>query len=546
MLRSLLACALSAFALTGVPQAPRDNPDSKAATSAIRGRVVAANTGEPLRKARVALSSVPEPVFTDNEGLFAFTNLPAGRYTLTVRKTGYAATTFGTGRPGSPPISIDVDTAGGSVVDGIEVRMPKGAAISGHIVDQFGDPVEAASVSARRTVRVAGRMDIATQATTLTDDLGEYRLGGLPAGSFVVSALLPNSVVQGMSVSIVGGVSTMTANGPRAPTYYPGAPGLSRAQPIAVRAGDEASSIDFSVSAARLANVSITLVDATGNPVGGAATVARTDEAGLGAEPRSIAIRGSNTAVTLEPGEWILYANGTQGVGVARFSVGSDDASVTVPLVKGARVSGRVVVEGDRLPLSAAILIEAAPIYSAFGAPPTFGMTAAAPVKADGSFEMNDLVGTRQLRVRFAPPGWLVKAILFDGRNLLDSPIELKGGEDLTNVQVVLTSRLSTLKGAVTDAAKAPMRDFSVLIFPADEELQHARSLARWVRPNQNGEFLADDLVPGSYLAIAVQDVDESRWPDAGYLTELRARATPVTLGASEKKTITLEIGGAP
>ena len=74
------------------------------------------------------------------------------------------------------------------MVDGIEVRMPKGAAISGHIVDQFGDPVEAASVSARRTVRVAGRMDTVTQATTLTDDLGEYRLGGLPPGSFVVSA----------------------------------------------------------------------------------------------------------------------------------------------------------------------------------------------------------------------------------------------------------------------------------------------------------------------------------------------------------------------
>src|ERR1035437_8667883 len=65
MLRGLLAFAL--IASTGLAAQdrfiPRENSASQTGTSVIRGRIVSAANGEPLRKARVSLSSRAAPAF---------------------------------------------------------------------------------------------------------------------------------------------------------------------------------------------------------------------------------------------------------------------------------------------------------------------------------------------------------------------------------------------------------------------------------------------------------------------------------------------------
>src|SRR5262249_38290987 len=141
---------------TVIAQAPpvRDRVPAADGTASVRGRVVAADTGEPLRKARVSLgASTPvtvNAVTTDNEGRFVFTALPAAQYTDTARNPGYAPTRYGARRPTSAPIPIEVSE--GAAVDGIELRMPRGAAISGRILDEFGDPIDRVVVNAERLV----------------------------------------------------------------------------------------------------------------------------------------------------------------------------------------------------------------------------------------------------------------------------------------------------------------------------------------------------------------------------------------------------------
>ena len=86
------------------------------------------------------------------------------------------------------------------------------------------------------------------------------------------------------------------------------------------------------------------------------------------------------------------------------------------------------------------------------------------------------------------------------------------------------------------------MSNYGVLIFPEDRTLLRSpRRVARWVRPNQQGRFFVDDLLPGSYLAVALDEVDEAEVWNADYLDRFRSRATRVTLGDREKKTIALE-----
>ena len=169
-------------------------------------------------------------------------------------------------------------------------------------------------------------------------------------------------------------------------------------------------------------------------------------------------------------------------------------------------------------------------------------MGAVKPVKPDGTFEIENLIGTREVRVRGVPQGWLVKAILLEGLDIAYTPLELKADTNLVGLQVVLTNALSTLKGTVAGASS----DCSILIFPEDGGPQHVRALARWLRPNQSGDFIAEDLLAGAYLAIAVTDVDSQRWPDADYVARFRERATRVVVGEKEIKTVTLQAGSTP
>src|SRR3954447_25038676 len=80
---------------TGSQQPARDTPaqpQDAVPTPAgrITGRVVASDNGRPVKRARVFVTAVELPggrgVLTDDQGIFDLTELPAGRYTLTVSK----------------------------------------------------------------------------------------------------------------------------------------------------------------------------------------------------------------------------------------------------------------------------------------------------------------------------------------------------------------------------------------------------------------------------------------------------------------------------
>src|SRR5436190_522010 len=61
----------------------RDRPTPVSAVGAIRGRIVSVDNAEPVRRARVELTGgigePQEPIYSDNEGRFTFTNVAAGR-----------------------------------------------------------------------------------------------------------------------------------------------------------------------------------------------------------------------------------------------------------------------------------------------------------------------------------------------------------------------------------------------------------------------------------------------------------------------------------
>ena len=109
----LLFFALASFAdartppVPGARQAPaRDTKAATAGTGAIRGRVIASDTGAPLRRARVMLSGgeLKQPMYaaTDVQGRYEFAELGAGRYTLEASKSCTSRCTTDSDGPSRP------------------------------------------------------------------------------------------------------------------------------------------------------------------------------------------------------------------------------------------------------------------------------------------------------------------------------------------------------------------------------------------------------------------------------------------------------------
>ena len=139
---------------------------------AITGRVFLNDNSNPLANATLLIvssdQSQADTAVTFDDGSFAFPEMPAGTYSLSVN--GYLVTA---------PLQVVVPTAGS--VSGLNVTVATGAIIAG-TVDHSGTnaPLDAVTVSA------ISDQDLSFATTTASD--GSYQITGLPAGTYTVTA----------------------------------------------------------------------------------------------------------------------------------------------------------------------------------------------------------------------------------------------------------------------------------------------------------------------------------------------------------------------
>jgi len=242
-------CAIGltfAIAAAARAQAPRDGakpPSALSPSAAIRGRVVTAASGDPVRNARVSIRGEHEwpPVLTGADGRFAFDRLPAGDFTIGASKAGYAKSAFGARTPDSAGTPVHVDA--GAIVDDIVIALARGAAIAGTVTDDAGEPVAGASVMIERVSFRAGTLP--RPAVALTDDRGEYRAGSLAEGRVRVSVFVAARDV----IMLANGDAVMNGGGADDRIYYPGGLKANEGEPIDLQRGEEKRGIDFVVPA---------------------------------------------------------------------------------------------------------------------------------------------------------------------------------------------------------------------------------------------------------------------------------------------------------
>jgi protocatechuate 3,4-dioxygenase beta subunit len=164
------------------PAAVAQQRDAVPATLTLRGVVLSGND-VPLARVRVAVTpgSVTEPaVLTDDRGQFTVRVPDTESVRLTFSKARYVGT------------SIEVPRSAPNTTDraDIRVRLSLGGAINGQVRDRSGAPVIEATVTARRLVPSPSTTD-PSLFTATTNDLGDFRIGGLVAGAYAVAVRLP-------------------------------------------------------------------------------------------------------------------------------------------------------------------------------------------------------------------------------------------------------------------------------------------------------------------------------------------------------------------
>lgn len=533
------------------PNQPRDAvATQKTGTAKLAGRVTSLDTGRPLRRA-VVRASGPElrdgkSVSTDADGRWELREIPAGRLTISVTKGGYVPLSYGQRRPfeaGKP-----VDVTNGATIDKLDVALPRGGAVTGRVVDEFGEPVTGVNVSALRFRYMNGQRQLANTGTSdATDDLGNYRLHGLAPGDYYIAAR-PNTF------TFLGNSEDRSGYGQ---TFYPGAANVNEAQRLQVAVGQEAQNIVISLVPSRISNISGTITSATGKPVKQGMVMMRENGPAAATNIRPAIIDDGRWKISgVAPGDYLLVAqvidleavaaagsNAMTAPEIATTQVavtGEDLTGITLTTTLGGTARGVIRFEGAAAPPSPS---SSTMVVAVDQDPSAMARTSSAMVKADWTFELKGLAGRRMLRAMNLPAGWTLKSVMVDGSDVIDSGLELKAGEEQVDVQVVLTNRKTEISGSVQDAKGAVETDFVALVFSSDPQHWGWQSRhVRLARPDQTGRFLVDGLPAGSYLAVALEYVEPGEETNPEFLERIKALGTSLRLTEGEKKPITLKL----
>jgi hypothetical protein len=163
-------------------------------------------------------------------------------------------------------------------------------------------------------------------------------------------------------------------------------------------------------------------------------------------------------------------------------------------------------------------------------------------VRDDGTFQVPHVFGRTKVQVT-VPDGWMVKSVTRGGHDITNGWLELKSGEDLAGVEVMITSRVTSIAGQLMDDRGRPLRDATVVLFPDDAEkwFETSRTIQA-VRPDQQGRWQVKGLPAGDYLATALDYVEDGAWNDPEYLESLRRDAAKVALADGGSETVALKL----
>jgi hypothetical protein len=310
------------------------------------------------------------------------------------------------------------------------------------------------------------------------------------------------------------------------------------------------------------------LIDAmSGRPAGGGFVNVRAVVAGLpdGFDSASAPVKPDGTfELRLAPGDYQIEGRairpGTAGpvqagdeqLGMARLTVASDSVSdVTVVLGRGATVTGRIVFEGrSAIP---AMPSNPGQFRVSFSSPDggTGCRMGRSELGPNWTFSVTGLLGTCVAQVNSSLGVLKARAVIVSDVDLMDQPITFQSGQQLRNVEVIVTDKQTDLTFHVSDAQGQSTSEYVALIFSTDkgrwfdnsryvrtfvpdpllrQVLDAAQAATPGATPPTAARQSVNGLPPGEYYVVALNDLESEAVHDPALLDSLTRAASRITL----------------
>ena len=257
---------------------------AKPSTGAVTGHISCADTNAPARMATVRLEPVPRHdskqhprsaseapssavVQTTLDGSFTIPSVPAGSYYVMVTASGYLSphpsddASDDANPPASanqPPPAIPRVDITASQTASIDVRLERGAAVSGNIRFDDGSPATNVLVNLLRRHKnewvplpTGDFGAFAMPSSLMTDDLGHYRIGGLPEGEYLfMITLVHTDMVPAEHGALSGELRSVLY------VYSGDTTHKSEAVPFKLGPGEDRAGVDITIPLSKLHSIS--------------------------------------------------------------------------------------------------------------------------------------------------------------------------------------------------------------------------------------------------------------------------------------------------
>jgi len=465
----------------------------------MEGQVVNRLTKEPLRKVAVRLlqGNRSFEASTDTAGVFRIQNLQAGTYRVMAERAGFV-------RGGGSRSSATVALSAGQKLEGFLIELTPQAVVAGRVTDEDGDPMMSATVQLWQVSYRRGKKQLAQVEGAGTNDLGEFRLAGINAGRYYLSA------TRSRRGSASGDVDYVTH-------YWPGALEPASAGVIELTAGQQMTNVEM-----RLARVGVARIrgQVHGAPASGARgggvmvflhpadpMLASSDRRPVPVNPKdgSFEIRGAR------PGAYTLVAmqsgRGQQMSARLEMTVpaGLTDG-VELTLQPGIRVTGQFGAEGEA-PAWKGVSVQLIPEDS-------WKSPSGARAGEDGAFAAQEVLSAGRYRivVQGLPEGYWLKSARFGSQEVYPAGLELAAAS-AAELQIVVASGAGRVEGLVRNGRSDPAAGAYVVLAPDDAARRWPESF-RTGPADAGGSFRFTNLAPGRYRLLAFEELEQGAYQD--------------------------------
>ncbi len=565
------------------------NTTPQEATGSVEGRVTNAQTGDAIAGASLHLYPLfvrgaarptrlhqPQAATSQADGGFQFEAVPAGTYFVSASREGFVDPA-----PNGPPQRISL--AAGQGITNVSVLLNPQAIVSGKIIDENGDPVPRARVEALTTFSNRGKAQLSRKSAATADDAGEYKLKGLPPGTYYLAAepasdskkVAPAECATPEAVRDAAGGQSPPATKETEPsgpelirTFYPKALDFENAAPIEIGAGQTLAETNIQLRRITTYQVRGKIAASPGIDPGRSLNISLAPRNSLASDVigRIVPVNHDGTfdIQKVAPGAYTLTLTGLDTRTPPQNARGSshnrllarqdidvtagDVNGVVLALIPPITLTGRVALDGSDNANLSRVRVNLTPA----GGTAVGGFQNVA-VNSDGTFNFDSVdPGQYVVRVVGNPPGTYVKSVSFNRQDITGAALDLSQGGS-GEIDVVLRSGAGEVDVTVLnpeDQAPAtgvpgqPAGSGSLVTVLTPDQLAPDGSGIIFGSASAAGTFVIRNVTPGHYYAFALERWSPV-WQNPDFLREMQILGTSIDVEESSRVQIQLPVTAA-